>query len=107
MRLVGCEEREEAYYDELQVQTDIVTNMQTRCDVCRGANGCGKDINGAGTVARATTTGPSINQSIMKQRGREIWRHGAGAELRCYCATLHSVIITCLWVTVRQSGSDL
>ena len=28
---VGCEdEREEAYYDELQAQADIVTNMQTR-----------------------------------------------------------------------------
>ena len=76
MRLVGCEEREEAYYDELQVQTDIVTNMQTRCDVCRGANGCSKDINGAGTVAgsQARATAPSINHEPERETWGWRWR---------------------------------
>jgi hypothetical protein len=58
---------EEACYDELQVQMEIIVTIRQEATCAGGEHRCGKDISGAGTVARAT------GQSINHEREMETW----------------------------------
>jgi hypothetical protein len=104
IRLVMKTKREDAYYDELQVQTDItVTNMQTR-EVPGGANNQWCRYLAVADKRGLRATAPSINHE--REAAGEL---GAGAESCCataptaHPASSYSVIDNESVGTVRQS----